>query len=112
MAARITLKAINAELARIGATARLARGGGYFYFQFGEAASWLDRTVQVRKVSDLDLKQWIGEYRRLKKLNAESCAVPNPPVAVKPEPHRGSPGAGQYLRRRFHPEQVSLAVAV
>ena len=71
MAARITLKAINRELARTGATARLARGGGYFYFQFGEAATWLDRTVQVKRVSDLGLNQWIGEYRRLKKLNSE-----------------------------------------
>ncbi len=60
MAARITLKAINQELARIGDTARLARGSGYFYFQFGEATRWLDRTVQVSRVSDLDMKQWIG----------------------------------------------------
>ncbi len=62
MAARITLKAINEELARIGATARPACGSGHFYFQFGEATGWLDRTVQVKSVGDLDLKQWIGEH--------------------------------------------------
>ena len=71
MAARVSLKAINDELARLGSTTRLAKASGYFYFQFGEAADWLDRTVQVPKVSDLTLEQWIGEYKRLKKVNAE-----------------------------------------
>ena len=71
MAARVTLKAINGELARLGVTTRLAKAGGYFVFQFGEAAGWLDRTVQAAKVSDLTLEQWVGEYQRLKKLNAE-----------------------------------------
>jgi hypothetical protein len=31
------LKAVNDELARLGYTARLAKGSGYFYFQFGES---------------------------------------------------------------------------
>jgi hypothetical protein len=35
MATRVTLKAINDELARLGNTARLAKASGYFYFQFG-----------------------------------------------------------------------------
>jgi hypothetical protein len=39
---QLTLAAINAELARPGNTARLAKGDGYYYFQFGEAAGWLD----------------------------------------------------------------------
>ena len=71
MAARVTLKAINAELARLGSTARLARASGYFYFQFGEAVNWLDRSVNVPKLNALTLKQWVDEYRRLKKVNAE-----------------------------------------
>ena len=62
METRITLKAINEELARIGAAARLACRSGYFYFQFGEATGSLDRAVQVNRVSDLDMKQWIGSF--------------------------------------------------
>ena len=68
---RVTLKAINEELARRGHMARLARGSGYFYFQLGEAAGWLDRTVRVPKVRSLTLNKWIDEYDRLRKLNQE-----------------------------------------
>jgi hypothetical protein len=39
-------------LAKRDYTARLARASGYFYFHFGEAADWLDRTVQVERISD------------------------------------------------------------
>jgi hypothetical protein len=55
----LTLKTVNAELARRGYTARLERGHGYFYFHFGETADWLDRTVQARTLNSLTLKQWI-----------------------------------------------------
>jgi hypothetical protein len=68
---RLTLKSINDELAKKGHTARLAKGSSYFYFQFGEAADWLDRTVNVPTVSSLTLAEWISEFERLKKLNAE-----------------------------------------
>ncbi|HEY1336551.1 MAG TPA: hypothetical protein VGF59_03535 [Bryobacteraceae bacterium] len=68
---RVTLKAINDELASIGTEARLAKGGGYFYFRFGEANDWLDRTVTVPTVGSLTLQEWIDEYRRLKKVNEE-----------------------------------------
>jgi len=68
---RVTLKAINDELARRGATERLARASGYFYFEFGEAAGWLDRTVRVPTVNALTLEQWLAEYQRLRKLNQE-----------------------------------------
>jgi hypothetical protein len=68
---RITLKAINDELARRGATERLARANGYFYFEFGEAAAWLDRTVRVRTENALTLEQRLAEYQRLKTLNQE-----------------------------------------
>ena len=50
---RVTLKAINDELARRGATPCLAKAAGYFYFQFGEPAEWLDRTVRVSTVGSL-----------------------------------------------------------
>ena len=68
---RVTLKAINDQLARRGATERLARASGYFYFEFGEAPGWLDRTVRVPTVNALTLEQWLAEYQRLRKLNQE-----------------------------------------
>ena len=68
---RVTLKAINDELAKRGASARLAKAAGYFYFQFGEATEWLDRTVQAPTVNALTLEQWVQEYERLKKVNQE-----------------------------------------
>ncbi len=66
---RLALKTVNDELARRGHTAVLAKGDGYFYFNQGETADWLDRTVRVRTINSLTLKQWIGEFRRLKDLN-------------------------------------------
>jgi hypothetical protein len=68
---RVTLKAINDELARRGKLERLAKGGGYFFFHFGEAAGWLDRTVQVPTVNSLTLEQWMDEFQRLRKMNQE-----------------------------------------
>jgi hypothetical protein len=73
---RVTLKAVNDELARLGYTARLAKGGGYFYFQFGEAENWLDRTVAVPKISSHSRNEWIEEFRRLKRLNEQLMAKP------------------------------------
>jgi hypothetical protein len=69
----LTLKTINAELFKRGV--HLERGKGYFYFMGGEAANWLDRTVRVPKVSSLTLAQWIGEFERLRELNAEIMKV-------------------------------------
>jgi hypothetical protein len=45
--------------------------GGYFYFFGGEATDWLDRAVQAATVNALTLEQWIEEFKRLKKVNAE-----------------------------------------
>jgi len=88
----LTLKAINAELAKLDHTARLESAGQYFYFQGGEATDWLDRTVQVSKVSSLTLEQWIGEFDKLKKRNAESFRAAKGKSAVKgkKEPHARS----------------------
>jgi hypothetical protein len=41
MAARVTLKVINDELARLSYIVRLAKASGYFYFEFGEVVGWL-----------------------------------------------------------------------
>ena len=48
---RVTLKAVNAELAKRGHHAMLVNGDGYFYFRGGETTDWLDRTVAVPKIS-------------------------------------------------------------
>jgi hypothetical protein len=71
MAARITLKTVNDELARLGHVTRLAKAAGYFYFQFGEAADWLDRTVSVPTINSLTVTQWIEEFRRLQQVNQQ-----------------------------------------
>ena len=69
---RLTLKALNDDLAERGYVARLAKAAsGYFYFESGEAADWLDRTVNVPTVNSLTLAEWMGEFERLKKVNAE-----------------------------------------
>lgn len=80
---RLNLKAINDELATLGYTARLEKGNGYFYFQFGEAADWLDRTVGVRTINTLTLKQWIAEFRRLKALNEQILRSAKPRRAAQ-----------------------------
>ena len=66
---RVTLSAVNAELAKRGIASMLVKAGDYFYFRGGEAADWLDRTVRVDKIGSLTLPQWIEQYRSLKKKN-------------------------------------------
>ena len=68
---RLTVKAINEELAKRGSSARLEKGDGYFYFSGGETTDWLDRTVNARSLSSLSLDQWMAEFDRLKKLNKD-----------------------------------------
>ena len=71
MAVRVTLKAVNEELARRGHHARLEKGSGYFYFWSEDSADWIDRTVPVATLNSLTLEQWVGQYLWLKKVNAE-----------------------------------------
>jgi hypothetical protein len=68
---QLHLKVINDELARLGYKAELAKASGHFFFRSGEADEWIDRTVGVRTINSLTLKQWIEEYRRLKALNQQ-----------------------------------------
>jgi hypothetical protein len=44
---------------------------GYPNFHLGEAADWLDRAARVPTLSSLTLEQWLGEFDRLRKGNAE-----------------------------------------
>lgn len=80
MAARVTLKAVNGELARRGHHARLEMARGYFYFWSEDSAGWIDRTVRVPRLNALTLDQWVGEYLWLKKINSEMMK----PHRVKP----------------------------
>jgi hypothetical protein len=89
---RLTLKAINEELAKRGYSARLEKGDGYFYFSGGEAADWLDRTVNATSLSSLTaMERWIDEFERLKKLNKDILLAPgrkNPAKTARPAAKR------------------------
>jgi hypothetical protein len=85
---QLMLKTVNDELAKRGHKARLEKGSGYFYFQDGEAADWLDRSVPVRTLNSLTLKQWIEEFRRLKALNEQILQTVKPRRALKPARER------------------------
>ena len=75
---RLTLKAVNEELARRGHQVLLAKASGYFYFWSGEAADWLDRTVRVAKISNLTLNEWLAKFGELKRKNREILAAGKP----------------------------------
>jgi Glyoxalase/Bleomycin resistance protein/Dioxygenase superfamily len=66
---RLSLKTINEELKRLGSRAVLTKADGYFYFQGGDAADWLDRAVSVPTLRSLTLEQWVEHYRALKAKN-------------------------------------------
>ena len=68
---RLTQKAVNDELKRLGHNARLESADGYFYFLGLEPANWLDKTVKVPTLSSLTLEQWVAEFDRLKKFNED-----------------------------------------
>ena len=79
---RLHLKVVNDELPRLGEKAELAKGSGYFYFLSGETDNWIDRTVPVRTINSLTLKQWIEEFRRLKALNEQIMRTVKPGSAA------------------------------
>ena len=57
---------------------------GYFYFESGEAADWLDHAVNVPTVNSLSVAEWIAEFDRLKKVNAEIIGA----KGLRPAPKR------------------------
>jgi hypothetical protein len=71
MSTRLSLKTVNDQLERLGHAERLAKAGNYFLFTGGAADEWLDRTVGVRTINTKTLKEWIGEFNRLKALNEQ-----------------------------------------
>ena len=54
---RLTLKMLNDEFKRLGHDVELAKGDGYFYFHSGEAANWLETTVNGLALTSLTLEQ-------------------------------------------------------
>jgi hypothetical protein len=68
---RVTLKAVNDALAKRGRSARLMKASGYFYFDSGEAANWIDKTVYTPTVGSRTLEQWLEEFDRLEKANRD-----------------------------------------
>ena len=86
---RLNLNVINRELDRRGHSARLEKGAGHFYFHSGEAADWLDRTVKVRTINMLTLKEWMEAFQRLRDLNAQILGTIGPGGSpAKEEKHK------------------------
>src|SRR5262249_10083856 len=86
---RVTLKTVNAELARIAPSVELVKGSGYFFFRGGEADDWIDRSVRVEAIGSLTTEEWVGEYKRLKTLNqdiAKSAKQAPPKAAPEAKP--------------------------
>lgn len=71
MRGRVTLKTVNEALANLGRNARLFKADGYFYFDFGEAAEWLDKTVSASTLGSRTLEEWLQEFDRLARVNTE-----------------------------------------
>ncbi len=65
----LTLKTVNDALAKLGSDVRLAKSAKYFYFDGGESAAWLDKTVNIATINALTLDQWLQEFRRLRDMN-------------------------------------------
>jgi hypothetical protein len=82
---RLTLKAINDELRRLAHDVHVEKADRYFYFCQGETDDWLDRTVNLPKVSSLRLEGWIDEFNRLKKVNEEMLAGKLPKKVADPK---------------------------
>jgi hypothetical protein len=77
---RLTIKVVNAELAKRRHRTTLVNGDGYFYFRGGEAADWLDKTVRVPTLSSLTLDQWVQAFQGLKKKNTAILRTAKPAV--------------------------------
>ena len=87
---RLTLKAVNDALAARGESARLIKGDGRFYFDSGDAANWIDKTVAAKTLSSLTLEQWLAEFERLRKLNRDILAGKGATTGTKTkEPQTG-----------------------
>lgn len=104
----LSLRAINAELARQGYDALLGKGGRYFYFWGGEAADWLDQIVRVQTLQSLTLDQWMEEFLKLREINhglmgKETRTDEKRPTPLKKLRHMSKARAAKGWRRRQPP---------
>jgi len=100
---RVTLKAVNDALAKRGRSARLMKASGYFYFDSGEAANWIDKTVYTPTVGSRTLEQWLEELDRLEKANRDLLKTAASRASKKQTGRRGDrPGL-----RRPRPKPLS-----
>jgi len=92
---RVTLKAVNDELAKRGRSARLMKASGYFYFDSGEAANWIDKTVHTPTVGSRTLEQWLEEFDRLEKANRDLLTSLPRASEKRAGPRARRPGLGR-----------------
>jgi hypothetical protein len=92
---RVTLQSIHDKLRQLGHDVRLEKADGYFYFWSGEANDWLDRTVNVPRLSSLTLEQWVEEFNRLKKLNQEILRARPKLIQIESRSKRGGRGKAE-----------------
>lgn len=59
---RVTLRAINADLALRGVDDRLYRGDAYFYFSGPRANRWHTSSVLTPRLSDMTVLEWAETY--------------------------------------------------
>jgi hypothetical protein len=80
---RVTLKAVNDALAKRSRGARLMKATGYFYFDSGEAANWIDKMVNTPTVGSRTVEQWLEEFDRLEKVNRDLLKTSAPRASKK-----------------------------
>ena len=62
------------------------KASGYFYFDSGEAANWIDKTVATPNVGSRTLEQWLEEFDRLEKVNRDLLKMAGPGASKKKVP--------------------------
>lgn len=64
---RLTIKKVNEAIQRMEDGWELVKGNGYFYWVHPTDLSYLDlETVDVYRLNDLDLEQWIYQFAHRK----------------------------------------------
>lgn len=59
---RVTIKKVNEAIKKLGGSAELVKGEGYFYFAGGDCEEWNSTGVYVYTINELSLERWIEEW--------------------------------------------------
>ena len=62
----ITLKTVNKVLQEKHPNNELVKGNGYFYFAGVDADKWYSSTVDILRINDQTLEQWIEDFETMK----------------------------------------------